>query len=152
MYRHIVVALDGSAEAERVLPHVEALAHRFGSQISLIRAVTPLEAGLMGEAMVRRANRGGASSETARQESQYNVFAYLTRIQARLQEEGLSAQIECPEGRHGKAIVERARDLGADLIAMTTHGHGGLKRAVLGSVADEVVRTAPCAVLLVRCD
>lgn len=48
------------------------------------------------------------------------------------------------------AILESAQQLEADLIAMTTHGRGGLGRLVLGSVADEVVRHAVCPLLLVR--
>jgi nucleotide-binding universal stress UspA family protein len=48
------------------------------------------------------------------------------------------------------AIVGHAKQLKADLIAMTTHGRSGLTRTIMGSVADEVVHTAPCPVLLVR--
>lgn len=48
------------------------------------------------------------------------------------------------------AIVEQAEDLPADLIVMGTRGHTGLKHVVLGSVAERVVRTAPCPVLTVK--
>jgi nucleotide-binding universal stress UspA family protein len=47
-------------------------------------------------------------------------------------------------------IVQRARELGVDLIAMTTSGRGGLERTLFGSVADKVLRTADCPILLVR--
>lgn len=47
-------------------------------------------------------------------------------------------------------IIARARDGGFDLIVMGTHGRTGLKHALLGSVAEKVVRKAPCAVLTVR--
>src|SRR5262249_58632713 len=47
-------------------------------------------------------------------------------------------------------INETARELGADLIVMGTHGRRGISRALLGSVAETVVRSAPCAVLTVR--
>jgi universal stress protein A len=50
-----------------------------------------------------------------------------------------------------EVIIDRARERGADLITMTAHGWGGLGRLAFGSVADAVLRSAPCPVLLVRC-
>jgi nucleotide-binding universal stress UspA family protein len=47
-------------------------------------------------------------------------------------------------------IVKYARDRGIDLIVMGTHGRGGMSHLLLGSVADKVVRTAPCPVMTVR--
>jgi nucleotide-binding universal stress UspA family protein len=55
-----------------------------------------------------------------------------------------------PEGDAAAVLHGRARALRADLIAMTTHGRGGLGRALFGSVVDDMLRHAPCAVLLVR--
>jgi nucleotide-binding universal stress UspA family protein len=75
---------------------------------------------------------------------------YLNRVKQRLAKDGIDVDTEQPEGRAAEAIVASARKHQADLIAMTTHGRSGLGRALLGSVADEVVRTAPCPVLLVR--
>ncbi len=49
-----------------------------------------------------------------------------------------------------EAIVETARSVGADLIVMGTHGRSGLQRLVLGSVAENVLRHAPCPVLTLR--
>jgi nucleotide-binding universal stress UspA family protein len=149
-FRHIVVALDGSAFAEQALPQVEALARRCGSTITLLRAVTPLEAGLMGEAMARPASSRAMGTAVREDIAQYNALAYLSRVQQRLARAGLTVRTDCPEGSHAEAIVSRSRTLQADLIAMTTHGLGGIRRAFLGSVADEVVRSAPCPVLLVR--
>jgi nucleotide-binding universal stress UspA family protein len=61
-----------------------------------------------------------------------------------------SVQHEYAEGEPADVIADRARAIGADLIAMTTHGRGGLGRLVFGSVANAVLRDAPCPVLLVR--
>lgn len=152
LYRHIVVALDGSAAAERVLPYVEALARGFGSRVTLLRAVTPIEEALMGDEMARAATRRHPAGPTLTKPSQYNAIAYLDAVQQPLLDAGLKVETECPEGQHAEAIVQRARRLNADLIAMTTHGRSGLRRAVIGSVADEVIRTAHCPVLLVRLD
>jgi nucleotide-binding universal stress UspA family protein len=52
------------------------------------------------------------------------------------------------EGSPGPAICDMAADIGADVIVMGSRGHGGLRRAVLGSVSDHVIRHAPCPVLI----
>jgi nucleotide-binding universal stress UspA family protein len=51
------------------------------------------------------------------------------------------------EGRPGPALCDLAAALPADVVVLGTHGHGGIRRAVLGSVSDHVVRNAPCPVL-----
>ena len=63
---------------------------------------------------------------------------------------GSKVSIEVAEGVPGDAVVEAAQRLGCDLVIMATHGRSGLGRAVLGSVADHVVRHVHSAVLLVR--
>jgi nucleotide-binding universal stress UspA family protein len=56
------------------------------------------------------------------------------------------------EGQPFVEIVKYAREHGVDLIVMGTHGRGGMSRLLLGSVADKVIRTAPCPVMTVRSD
>jgi len=56
------------------------------------------------------------------------------------------------EGKPFVEIVKYARDHSVDLIVMGTHGRGGLSHLLLGSVADKVIRTAPCPVMTVRAD
>jgi nucleotide-binding universal stress UspA family protein len=151
-YRHIIVALDGSEEAEGALPTVEALARQFGSRVTVLRAVMPIEAALAAESSLAAAERGRGIAATAPAPSDVrkNAVAYLVSVRQRLEASGIEVTTEHPEGRYAEAIVSRAAHHGADLIVMTTHGYGGIKRAVIGSVADEVVRTAPCPVLLIR--
>ena len=151
MYRRIVIALDGSELAERVLPYVEALAEKFGSAVTLLRATTP-----PGTIIARSA--GGADAVAAPvvdpapivEAERLDAAAYLAELTQRLRDEGWTVDHVQPEGPVAETIVAHADQAGADLIAMTTHGLGGLGRLVLGSVADEVVRTAHCPVLLVR--
>ncbi len=64
--------------------------------------------------------------------------------------EGLAARAALRTGAPHEEIVALARDERADLIVIGTHGRGGLDRVLLGSVADRVVRLAPCPVLTVR--
>lgn len=63
---------------------------------------------------------------------------------------GLSVQTLLRTGAPHEVIVAAAVELGADLIVLGTHGRGGINRALLGSVADRVVRLAACPVLTVR--
>jgi nucleotide-binding universal stress UspA family protein len=56
------------------------------------------------------------------------------------------------EGRPGVALCDLAREVAASAIVMGSRGRGGLRRALLGSVSDHVVRNAPCPVVIVRSD
>jgi nucleotide-binding universal stress UspA family protein len=75
---------------------------------------------------------------------------YVGGLVARLRGGGVAAEGRCAPGRPGEAIVRTAAAVGADLVVMSTHALTGPRRALLGSVADEVVRTADRPVLLVR--
>jgi len=66
---------------------------------------------------------------------------------ARLRAHGLEVETKILEGYPPEAIVDQARGLGADLIAMGTHGRSGVKRLILGSTAERVLPVAPCPVL-----
>ena len=77
------------------------------------------------------------------------VRAELERL-ANEQLSGIRCQVHVRTGDTARAVVEAAHDLGADLIVMPTHGRHGLPRFFLGSVAERVVREAPCPVLTVR--
>lgn len=148
-YERILVALDGSSLAERVLSSIEPLAQKFGSRVTLLRVVTP--AYVPTEAAVGVVSTDGPAAvapaaDTVRQEAR----SYLDGLQQRLEAEGLTVQSECPEGPPSEVILSRARQLGADLIALTTHGRTGVDRLLLGSVAEDVIRRAPCPVHLVR--
>jgi nucleotide-binding universal stress UspA family protein len=79
----------------------------------------------------------------------------LDELQAQLEhiccaEPSVPVEWQLEEGSPALEILAVARDSGCDLIVMGTHGHGALHQAVLGSVAEEVVRNAPCSVLTVK--
>lgn len=151
MFERILVALDGSDVAEQILPQVQALAERFGSAVLLFRVTTPPETLLA-------ATAGGASSVAGpivdptpiAEAEREDAVAYLQALAKDLRRAGLAAEYEQAEGSPAEAIVGRARDPGVDLIAMTTHGRGGLTRLVVGSIAEAVLRSASCPILLVR--
>jgi nucleotide-binding universal stress UspA family protein len=84
--------------------------------------------------------------ETQRREAELTVG----RVREALAETGRSVEISIRAGKSGQEIVEEAKQWGADLILMGSHGRTGLKRVLLGSVAEYVVAHAPCSVEVVR--
>lgn len=156
-YRRILVALDGSKFAERVLPCIEPLAEQFGSMVTLIQVIGSAEAPLRAQPVMAEtaaADAGdawpGADASSVLEEKRAYADNYLTSVSKRLEARGLRVQFECPEGEASEVILRRARQLGADLIAISTQGRTGVDRMLFGSVAEEVLRRAPCPVLLVR--
>src|SRR4051794_28412806 len=158
MYNRIIIPLDGSQFAERVLPHVEAIAAKFDSTLMLVRSV-PTEALIMGQSMAVMPLAGGLPVDNQYSEltttvatEEKTASVYLQQVATRLRDKGFRVKCIEPEGRPAECILNEARIKGADLIAMTTHGRGGLSRLFVGSVADEVLRLSTCPVLLVRSD
>ena len=153
MYQHIVVGLDGSVLAEAILPHVEALARQFGSRVTLVRATVSAEdlSRDMASRVTAMAGAGAIVDPTPIQEADTReAEEYLQSVVRRLARPDLQLSAEHPAGDPSRVLVERAHALGADLLALTTHGRGGLGRLFYGSVAEEVLRQAACPVLLVR--
>ena len=151
MYERILVALDGSEIAEQVLPHAEALAQAFGSTLILLRASTSPQK-LMAELSpgLDVATPVVLDPTEILEDEQSEIAQYLKGVAGRLRANGAKVQTDEPPGDAADEIVQRASDLGADLITMTTHGRSGLKRLVFGSVAQSVLTHATCPVLLVR--
>ena len=152
MYDRIVAALDGSELAEQVLPHVEALAERFGATLILLRVTPAPDAAFAAVAPVAEVPGRAAITDpvVTLDAERREADRYLTGLYDRLTAKGLRIHYQRPEGPPAELIVEHARMLDADLIALTTHGRSGLQRLVFGSVAEAVIRSAPCPVLVVR--
>lgn len=152
-FKNIVVALDGSKEAEAIWPYVESIARAFNARLTFVCALVPVEDTVPGEFALTEASLAPEVLESVYETHDLvgeKDASYLARVKKRWSDLGFDVASEEPPLRAAQAIVEIAREKRADLIAMTTHGRRGMSRAVLGSVADEVVRTAPCSVLLVR--
>jgi nucleotide-binding universal stress UspA family protein len=154
-YEKILVPLDGSPLAEAVLPHVQALAQKLGSEIVLFQAVPTFAETL------RVVSPGADDSEAAIQVSldlarqqkeaeHASAKAYLQRTSEGLAAAGARVTTLVKEGPAALAILEAAAQTGSDLIAISTHGRTGLRRVVLGSVTDEVLRTSGRPILVIR--
>lgn len=84
------------------------------------------------------------------QDSRTQALARLERVAAPLRAEGYEIDTRASAGEPAQIIDQVAADVGADIIAMGTHGRSGLSRALLGSVAERTLSAAPCPVLTVH--
>src|SRR6267143_7173876 len=125
MYTRILVALDGSDLAEQILPHVEALAEKFNATVILLRATTPVEQAVAAELRIEGVF---VDPTPIIEEERREAASYLEQIAERLRRQGITVQCVQPEGSPGEAILEHARLNNTELIALTTHGRGGLGR------------------------
>ena len=152
MYERIVVALDGSRLAEQILPHVRPLAQQFDATLFLVCVVMPVvkPSRVVDPALARVPLDLEVIEPPA--ESEHEIAAkYLATTAISLKAGGLhKVQTEVMQGRPVDAIVAFAISLRADLIALTTRGRGGLSKLIFGSVAEGVLKEAPCPTLLVR--
>lgn len=73
----------------------------------------------------------------------------LLTISSNLKQNGVDAQAVLLKGLTAKVIVEKARELGVEIIILGSHGHGLLHKTLLGSVSEAVMRHAPCNVMIV---
>jgi nucleotide-binding universal stress UspA family protein len=142
MYKKILVPLDGSHTAEAVLVHAKALAYSEGAEIVLLSvAANPaLEFAFEDPSLAAQIVSG--------QEAQ--VKTYMTGAESTLKAEGFKVSAIVREGSVADTILDVAAEIGADVIAMSTHGRTGPARWLIGSVADRVVRNSKIPVMLIR--
>ncbi len=139
---HLLVPLDGSALAEQSLAPAADLARRFGARLTLCQVLQPAEMlpERLRDAMGELAERQRAAAED-----------YLEAQAETLRSEGLDVATELAYGEDvAETLIERVEREDVDLVAMTTHGRGGLRRWAYGSVADRLVRHSQAPVLVVR--
>jgi nucleotide-binding universal stress UspA family protein len=144
MFRKILVPLDGSPFAEQALPWALSLVHRTEATLDLVR-VHVLYA--MKDTACAWIPYDLEVEEDSRMQDRIYLNATARYVGALTRTPITSAVVE---GFAEEAIAQRAEDIGADLIVMTTHGRRGAPRFFLGSVADELIRLGPAPVLLVR--
>jgi nucleotide-binding universal stress UspA family protein len=147
MYQRILVPLDGSKLAERVLATAEEFARLMQASLLLVRVVDPTQTAMDGDDLNGLA-LGRDAPTLLRTDAETAAQAYLERMVKRASEQGLSARSELRYGIAAREIVATTQP--GDLIVMSTHGRGGMARWFMGSVAEEVARRSTVPVLLVR--
>lgn len=144
--RRAVIPLDGSEAAENVLDPALRLIDLFGSEIVLVRVV-PTPPPFASTYLPDTAEIDRKLLDEHREEA----GTYLEKAAERLRAEGRTVEIDVRVAPHpATAIRKAAEEHGADLVALATHGRGKVERAVLGSVADKVIRSGTRPTLVCR--
>ncbi|HEY3820262.1 MAG TPA: universal stress protein [Polyangiaceae bacterium] len=141
--RHILVAHDFSDTAECALDFALGLAEKLGARVTIVHAYE-IEMYGYGESMVLTQS---LLDDVARA-SRKALEGLVARARARAT--GVDVSYELRMGSPRTEIVDFAAEAKVDLIVIGTHGRRGVPRALLGSVAESVVRSAPCPVLTVH--
>ena len=146
MYSRILVPIDGSATSTRGLDEAIALAKLTGATLRLLHVIDDL---VFVSSFEAHATYAKDILPKLRRGGEIVVAAGHDRAAAA----GISFDtllVECFARRTGDVIVEHAKEWDADLIVLGTHGRRGIGRLLMGSDAEEIVRSAPVPVLLVR--
>ncbi len=141
MSRTILVPLDRSEIAESVLPAAATLAGARGATLRLLHVAPEPGAVTQDGAVIAYENQ---EADRLRAEAEDYLLGAAASVP------GVPVDPVVRFGNPAREILAEAEASGADLIALATHGHGGLRRLVMGSVAAAVTREAPCEVLMVR--
>ena len=155
MFDNILVPLDGSELSERALPLAQNLAEKFGSTIHLIHVITREN-----EYSAARGTESAAVAEMAMDtvrrlnEDRLNRGRrYVGQVGSQLSGAGakVESQYAVKEGDAAQNIVDYVKEHSISLVVMSTHGHGGIRRLLVGSVTDRVIRSFEVPVLVVPC-
>lgn len=145
MYARILVPVDGSAASSQGLNEAIELARNLKARLRLVHVVEPW-------VMVTADYMVGTAHQVA--DSIRAVGAALLKdCEKRVTSAGVDADVELIEtvgASAGECIVRKAEEVNADLIVCGTHGRRGVRRLLMGSDAEHIVRRAPVPVLLVR--
>ena len=144
--RRILAPTDFSDRATKAVRYAAELADKFGAELILLHVVPDTVLALPDAVMPTPAPITELDAITdAGKEGLANLVSAL-KLESR--HPRMEVRIGAPE----QEITAAAKDLGADLVCIGTHGRGGLARVFLGSVAEQIVRHSPCPVLTVRPD
>ena len=147
MFRTILVPLDGSTFGEHALPLALELAQKTGATLHLAHVLMPLSA-VFADAPPFVAP---STEDQILEQQRATERSYLDTTARRLSEAGApSVQTSLLSGDVPDVLSSQVSATGADLVVMATHGYGPFTRFWLGSVADELVRSLPIPLLLIR--
>ena len=141
----ILLATDGSEEATLAARTAIDIADKTGSELHII--LVGLSVSYVGMGPLEIADIPGPAQEELNQEGQRLLNAQARWVEAN---GGTVAEAHLRIGKPDEEIVSQAEELGAGLIVIGSRGLGGIRRALMGSVSDSVVRHAHCPVLVVR--
>ena len=138
MYQHILIALENSAADDTILGHIRPLARLTDAKLLLVHVADGWVA------------RNFNQLKLAESEEMQEDRAYLEKRSRELTDEGFSCETVLALGEPSDQIIKLAHEKGADLIAMTTHGHRFISDLLYGSTADRVRHQVDVPVLLLK--
>ncbi|WP_281195409.1 universal stress protein [Halorubrum sp. F4] len=138
MYDDILLPVAPGSAANAAVPHARSLAERYGATVHVVSAVDTLEHTLAGP-------RAGAFAERVEAGAERRVETVV----GELTDAGIDAVGSVIHGEPLAVIENAIEDTGADVVVMPTHTRTGLKRVLLGSVTEKVVRTSSVPVVTV---
>jgi nucleotide-binding universal stress UspA family protein len=144
MYKKILVPLDGSSRAERILSHVEDIARFHRSKVILLRVLRPV--------VVSDGYKQVLLEETE-QEQRHRVEEeqrYLNGVKGEFREKGVAATTVLETGPVVRTIIAVSQREDVDLIAVASHGRAGLAQVFFGSTAAGILNKADRPILLIR--
>lgn len=142
MYKCALIPLDGSMVAESIIPFILEIAGPLEMEVALLRVLVPVPP------MAVEGTRHVGIEDVDKLRA--GAEEYLASIAAVLRAKGVRVATAVRRGDPVVQILDGAREVGADLIAMTTHGRSGLSRLFFGSVAAAVLAHAEVPVFLMR--
>jgi len=145
VYKNILVPIDGSNTAQRGLNEAVGLAKTLGSRIRLVHAINDAE--------LISPYASGTNYEDLFDQVERHGTALLQEAEAAVRAAGVAVDTKLLEANGvvvGEQVLQAAANWAADLIVCGTHGRRGLRRIVMGSDAEYIVRQSPVPVLLVR--
>ena len=136
----ILVAHDGSAQADKALHEAGRMTEKLGAEITIISVAPDLcltevsdsECKLITESLFSEAENS------------------MKKVTGELAAKGIKAEIVIKDGHPAEKILDTAKEIGADLIVVGSHGRHGAKRFLLGSVSSKIVEHATCHVLVIK--
>lgn len=147
----LLVAIDFSALADRIIGEAEKLAKNLSAKICLLHVIPPSSPiiELIPEVETLLPNEAVQKNKTALQLSHVFESTKLRTMARRLQDHGIETTAIMTQNDEVKAIIEESKKNGADMIMLGTHGHGALFHLLIGSVSEGVIRQATCPVIIV---
>ena len=142
----ILCPTDFSEHSEHALAYAATLAKEYDATLLVLHVDTPLSPAAYGMAFEGLPPPSVLTDDL--REARHRLMEDLRRVRPPIS--NLKIEHHLMEGAPAEAILEFARRSGCDLIVMGTHGRTGVRRAVVGSVAEQVVRKAPCPVLTIK--
>ena len=144
MYRTIVVGTDGSATADKAVDAAGELARACGAVVHVVTAYPPVRSAVL--AGVGASSGGLAAPAWLGDDERVAAEEVVRRAGERLAQAGVSANTVARLGEPADALLAIAEEIGADLVVVGNRGMTGVRRYLLGSVADRVAHHAHCSV------